>query len=189
MVMSPPEPVPSIVERSIPNCSALRLAAFVALGSSAPSPSVACPAVSCTCWAAPTCGVLCLARYLSGLIGGLSCCFLGLPGCLSCSVLHALGDLPHLVRDPAKGPPPWPAALLLAAAGETANGVLRLAGYLTGLVGGLTRGVLGLAGYLAGLIGCLTRGLLGLACYLTCGILGLSGSLSSRRLALLARPR
>src|SRR3712207_8395282 len=39
MVMSPPEPEPWIVERSMPSCSALRLAALVALGSPAPSRS------------------------------------------------------------------------------------------------------------------------------------------------------
>ena len=122
-----------------------------------------------------TCGFLCLARYLSGLIGGLSCCFLGLPGCLSCSVLHALGDLPHLVRDPAKGASLAFTLLLLASAGETAHGVLRLARYLTCLVGYLACGFLGLTRYLSGLVGCLTCYLLGLARCLSGSVLGLLG--------------
>src|SRR5215218_4250387 len=42
MVISPPEPEPWIEDRSMPICSALRLAAFVALGSPDPSPPAAC---------------------------------------------------------------------------------------------------------------------------------------------------
>jgi hypothetical protein len=127
-----------------------------------------------------SCGFLCLARYLAGLISGLSCCFLGLPGCLSCSVLHALGNLPNLIGDPTKG------ASQLLASGETAHGVLRLARYLTCLVGDLacgvlsllgcaTCGVLDLSGNLSGLVGCLACYLLSLARCLSGSVLGLLG--------------
>ena len=70
----------------MPNCSALRLAAFVAFGSSSVSPG-GLPA--CTAPAGCPRGVLSLARHLTGLIGGLACRVLGLLDCLSCGVLHA----------------------------------------------------------------------------------------------------
>ena len=116
------------------------------------------------------CGVLGLPCYLSGLIRGLS------SGALDLS-----GNLSHLVGDPAQRSATALAftLLLLASAGEpageTTHGVLRLARYLSCLVGCLTGYLLGLACYLPGLVGCLTRYLLGLARYLSGGILRLLG--------------
>src|SRR5919107_4095423 len=80
-----------------------------------------------------------LLRGLLALLGGLASRLLRLSGRLTRSVLHALGDLPDLVGDPAER-----SALLLTtaqAAGEAAHGVLSLAHRLSGLVGHLSRRV------------------------------------------------
>ncbi len=99
-------------------------------------------------------GLLRLARYLACLIGGLPRDFLSLPGRLPCGVLRALGNLTHLICDPAQGTSASLAfTLLLTSAGETAHGVLDLARCLACLVGGLP-------GYLLGLACCLSGGIL-----------------------------
>jgi hypothetical protein len=137
------------------------------------------------------CGVLCLARYLSCLVGGLTRSFLGLPGRLPSGVLHALGNLSHLICDPAKRSATalaFTLLLLLASAGETtgesAHGVLCLARYLSCLVGDLPCCVLSLLGGLASSFLCLARYLSclvgGLACCLPGGVLDLPCCLSSR---------
>jgi hypothetical protein len=99
-----------------------------------------------------------LARHLSGLIRDLTGGILGLARYLP----DLIGDPAHKTSD---------AALLLAAAGEPAYGVLDALGGLSGLSGDLTHGVLSLARYLSDLIG----GLLGLSDCLTCCVLGLLG--------------
>jgi hypothetical protein len=119
----------------------------------------------------PACGFLGLARNLAGLIGGLSGYLLSLAR-----------NLPYLVGDSAQGT----SAALLAAAGETAYGLLGLPGHLAGLIGNLSGcvlcllgcpacGLLGLARNLPGLIGGLSGYLLSLAGGLTGGVLGLLG--------------
>ncbi len=132
-------------------------------------------------------GLLRLARYLACLIGGLPRDFLSLPGRLPCGVLRALGNLTHLICDPAQGTSASLAfTLLLTSAGETAHGVLDLTrclaclvgglpGYLLGLACCLPGGVLDLARCLACLVGGLPGYLLGLACCLSGGILRLLG--------------
>jgi hypothetical protein len=83
------------------------------------------------------------------------------------------GYLPNLIGDPAHKTSD--AALLLAAAGEPAYGVLDALDGLSGLSGDLTGGVLRLAGYLSGLIRGLSHRLLGLPGCLSGGVLHLLG--------------
>jgi hypothetical protein len=103
-----------------------------------------------------------LARHLSGLIRDLTGGVLGLARYLP----DLIGDPAHKTSD---------AALLLAAAGEPAYGVLDALDGLSGLIRDLTGGVLGLARYLSDLIGGLSRCLLGLSDCLPGGILHLLG--------------
>ena len=100
--------------------------------------------------------LLALLRHLLPLLGGLSRRILGLSGRLTRGVLHALGGLAYLVRDPTEG---TSSALLLAATGQATNGVLRL-------LCRLACSVLHLSRYLTGLVGCLACHLLSLACRL-----------------------
>jgi hypothetical protein len=116
-----------------------------------------------------------LPRDLLSLLGRLPHGLLSLLGRLTRRVLHALRHLPHLIGDPAQSTSDAAAALLLAAAGEPAYGVLDALDRLSGLSGDLTGGVLGLAGYLSDLIRGLSRRLLGLSDRLTCGVLHLLG--------------
>jgi hypothetical protein len=119
----------------------------------------------------------------------LLCCLphrlLALLGRLARRVLHALRHLPNLIGDPAQSTSEA-AALLLAAAGEPAYGVLDALDGLSGLIGDLTcgvlsllggssHGILGLASHLSYLICGLSRCLLGLPDCLTCGVLHLLG--------------
>ena len=96
--------------------------------------------------------------------------------------------LPNLIGDPAQSTSEA-AALLLAAAGEPAYGVLHLvegpstallaagqaAHGVLHLLGGSSHGILGLASHLSYLICGLSRCLLGLPDCLTCGVLRLLG--------------
>jgi hypothetical protein len=146
----------------------------------------------------------CLPHGLLPLLGRLPHSLLPLLGRLSSSVLHALRRLPNLIGDPAQSTSEA-AALLLAAAGEPAYGVLHLvegasatlllapsqtagqaAHGVLHLLGGSSHGILGLASHLPYLI-CglashlsylicgLSRCLLGLPDCLTCGVLHLLG--------------
>jgi hypothetical protein len=129
----------------------------------------------------------------SSLLGCLPHSLLPLLGRLSSSVLHPLRRLPNLIGDPAQSTSEA-AALLLAAAGEPAYGVLHLvegpsatlllapsqtagqaAHGVLHLLGGSSHGILGLASHLSYLICGLSRCLLGLPDCLTCGVLHLLG--------------
>jgi hypothetical protein len=136
----------------------------------------------------------CLPHGLLPLLGRLPHSLLPLLGRLSSSVLHALRRLPNLIGDPAQSTSEA-AALLLAAAGEPAYGVLHLvegpsatlllapsqtagqaAHGVLHLLGGSSHGILGLASHLPYLICGLAGHLLGLPDCLTCGVLHLLGS-------------
>jgi hypothetical protein len=144
-----------------------------------------------------------LPHRLLALLGRLPHSLLPLLGRLSSSVLHPLRRLPNLIGDPAQSTSEA-AALLLAATGEPAYGVLDALDGLSGLIGDLTcgvlsllggssRGILGLAGHLSYLICGLAGCLLGLPDCLTCCVLhllgrslcGLSGGTVSHRLGCL----
>src|SRR5215217_6531414 len=110
--------------------------------------------------------------------GGLPYGLLSLLGCLTGGVPSLLGRLPDLIGDSAHKTSDAAlllAALLLAAAGEPAYGVLDALDGLSGLTRDLTGGVLSLARYLSDLIGGLSCCLLSLSDCLSGGVLSLLG--------------
>ena len=123
-------------------------------------------------------GLLSLLGRLSGGALGLACHLSGLIRDLTCGVLGLARHLPDLIGDSAHKTSDAAlllAALLLAAAGEPAYGVLDALDGLSGLTRDLTGGVLSLARYLSDLIGGLSCCLLSLSDCLSGGVLHLLG--------------